>query len=137
MPDFARFSLALFTPGPLNDGRYFASERERIMQQRKLGQDGPSVGAIGLGCMSFAGVYGSTDEAGAHRTLATALDLGVTHLDTALIYGNGVSESYIGSFIRDHPNRFTIATKGGIVTQPERGASTIPRPICANSWKAR
>jgi aryl-alcohol dehydrogenase-like predicted oxidoreductase len=90
------------------------------MQQRKLGQDGPSIGAIGLGCMSFAGAYGKIEEAEAHRTLAAALDLGVTHLDTALIYGNGVSESFIGSFIKDHPNRFTIATKGGIVTQPTR-----------------
>jgi aryl-alcohol dehydrogenase-like predicted oxidoreductase len=90
------------------------------MQQRKLGTDGPSVGAIGLGCMSFAGAYGKIDEAQAHRTLAAALDLGVTHLDTAQLYGNGVSESYIGSFIKDHPNRFTIATKAGIVTKPER-----------------
>lgn len=90
------------------------------MQQRKLGRDGPEVGAIGLGCMSFAGAYGKTSEEQAHRTLAAALDLGVTHLDTALIYGNGVSESYIGSFIKDHPNRFTIATKAGIVTQPQR-----------------
>lgn len=70
--------------------------------------------------MSFAGAYGKTDEAQAHRTLAKALDLGVDHLDTALIYGGGVSENYIGSFIKDHPNRFKIATKGGIVTQPKR-----------------
>jgi aryl-alcohol dehydrogenase-like predicted oxidoreductase len=90
------------------------------MRQRKLGTDGPSVGAIGLGCMSFAGAYGKIDEAQAHRTLAAALDLGVTHLDTAQLYGNGVSESYIGSFIKDHPNRFSIATKGGIVTGPQR-----------------
>ena len=90
------------------------------MQQRKLGKDGPEVGAIGLGCMSFAGAYGKIGEAEAHRTLAAALDLGVTHLDTAVIYGGGVSESYIGSFIKDHPNRFTIATKAGIITKPER-----------------
>ena len=85
------------------------------MQLRKLGKDGPEVGAVGLGCMSFAGAYGKVEEAEAHRTLAAAIDLGVTHLDTALIYGNGVSESYIGSFIKDHRNRFTIATKAGIV----------------------
>lgn len=90
------------------------------MQQRKLGRDGPSVGAIGLGCMSFAGAYGKISEAEAHRTLEAAIDLGVTHLDTAALYGGGVSESYIGSFIKDHPNRFTIATKAGIITKPER-----------------
>ena len=90
------------------------------MQQRRLGQDGPLVGAIGLGCMSFAGAYGGTDLAASHRTLAAALDLGVTHLDTALIYGNGVSEEVIGAFLKDHPGRFTLATKGGIRTRPTR-----------------
>ena len=90
------------------------------MQQRRLGQDGPLVGAIGLGCMSFAGMYGGTDQAESHRTLSAALDLGVTHLDTALIYGNGVSEEVIGDFLKDHPGRFTLATKGGIRTAPTR-----------------
>lgn len=90
------------------------------MQQRRLGKDGPLVGAIGYGGMSFAGAYGKIDEAQAHRILEGCIELGVTHLDTAVIYGGGVSESYIGSFIKDHPNRFTIATKAGIVTKPER-----------------
>ncbi|MCQ8781783.1 aldo/keto reductase [Mangrovibrevibacter kandeliae] len=90
------------------------------MQQRTLGHGGPQVGAVGLGCMSFAGVYGGTDLAESHRTLAAALELGVTHLDTALIYGNGLSEEVIGAFIKDHPGRFSIATKGGIRTQPTR-----------------
>ncbi|MCB8840684.1 aldo/keto reductase [Aurantimonas sp. VKM B-3413] len=78
------------------------------------------VGSIGLGCMSFAGFYGATDRAVSHRTLARALELGVTHLDTALIYGAGLSEEVVGDFIKDHPGRFTIATKGGIRTQPVR-----------------
>ena len=90
------------------------------MQQRRLGQDGPLVGAVGLGCMSFAGAYGGTDVAESHRTLASALDLGVTHLDTALIYGNGVAEEVMGAFLKDHPGRFTIATKGGIRVKPTR-----------------
>lgn len=84
------------------------------MEQRQLGANGPMVGAVGLGCMSFAGFYGETDEATSHRTLATALDLGVTHLDTANVYGMGRSEEVIGSFIKDHPNKFEIASKGGI-----------------------
>ena len=90
------------------------------MQQRRLGTDGPMVGAMGLGCMSFGGVYGATDRAESHRTLAKCLEIGVTHLDTALIYGGGISEEVIGDFIKDHPGRFTIATKGGIRTQPTR-----------------
>ncbi|MEX6506903.1 aldo/keto reductase [Jiella sp. M17.18] len=97
------------------------------MQQRRLGRGGPMVGAIGLGCMSFAGVYGATDRAESHRTLAKALDLGVTHLDTALIYGGGLSEEVIGAFIKDHPGRFTIATKGGIRTQPVRSFDNSER----------
>ncbi|MAS07158.1 MAG: aldo/keto reductase [Ahrensia sp.] len=96
------------------------------MQQCKLGQNGPEVGAIGLGCMSFAGPYGKIDEAHAHRLLAASLDLGITHLDTAVLYGGGISESYIGSFIKDHPNRFTIATKAGIITKPERRFDNTP-----------
>ncbi|ADZ71658.1 aldo/keto reductase [Polymorphum gilvum] len=91
------------------------------MDQRTLGTAGPTVGAIGLGCMSFSGFYGATDEAASHRTLAAAHDLGVTHLDTALIYGQGQSEEIIGRFLKAHPGRrFSIATKGGIVLQPAR-----------------
>jgi len=88
------------------------------VQTRQLGKDGPVVGAIGLGCWSFAGAYGPTDEAESHATLARALDLGVDFLDTANVYGNGISEKTIGSFIKDHPDRFKIATKGGIHRPP-------------------
>ncbi|MEZ5873044.1 MAG: aldo/keto reductase [Nitratireductor sp.] len=91
------------------------------MQQRQLGKNGQMVGAVALGCMSFAGFYGATSEKESHQTLAAALDLGVTHLDTARIYGDGVSEEIIGSFLRNNPARFSIATKGGIRTQPTRG----------------
>jgi aryl-alcohol dehydrogenase-like predicted oxidoreductase len=96
------------------------------MQQRKLGSNGPNVGAIGLGCMSFVNFYGPTTLAESHKTLARALELGVTHLDTAKIYGDGLSEEVIGSFIKDHPNKFTIATKGGIRTAPTRGFDNSP-----------
>lgn len=91
------------------------------MQKRRLGQDGPMVGAIGLGCMSFGGMYGPTDEAESHATLKRALDLGVDHLDTAFIYGEGISETVIGSFMKANPGKFTIATKGGIIIGPPRG----------------
>lgn len=76
------------------------------------------VSAIGLGCWSFAGAYGPTDEAESHAALAAALDLGIDFLDTADVYGGGVSERTIGSFIRTNPGRFTIATKGGIRRDP-------------------
>jgi len=99
------------------------------MQQRELGRGGPKVGAIGLGCMSFAGFYGPTDEAEAHRTLAKALDLGVTHLDTARIYGMGVSESIVGSFLKQNKHHFSIATKGGIIPRPERKFDNSPEHL--------
>ncbi len=84
------------------------------MQTRQLGKDGPKVSAMGLGCWSFAGAYGPTDVTESHATLAKALDLGIDFLDTANVYGNGVSEQAIGAFIKDNPGRFKIATKGGI-----------------------
>lgn len=96
------------------------------MKQRQLGHDGPKVGAIGLGCMSFAGFYGACDETTAHETLAKSFELGVTHLDTAKIYGDGVSEQIIGRFIKDNPNKFSIATKGGIRTSPIREFDNSP-----------
>jgi aryl-alcohol dehydrogenase-like predicted oxidoreductase len=54
-----------------------------------------------------------------HRTLARALDLGINHLDTANVYGNGISEEVIGAFIKDRPHSFKIATKGGIYRTPD------------------
>jgi aryl-alcohol dehydrogenase-like predicted oxidoreductase len=96
------------------------------MQKRKLGADGPLVGAVALGCMSFGGSYGQTDEAESHRTLARALELGVDHLDTSNIYGDGRAEEVIGSFIKGRPHRFRIATKGGIKRGPPRGFDNSP-----------
>jgi aryl-alcohol dehydrogenase-like predicted oxidoreductase len=96
------------------------------MQQRQLGVAGPLVGAIGLGSMSFGGMFGVTDQAESHQTLARAIDLGVTHLDTANIYGDGRSEEVIGAFLRSNPVRFTLATKAGIVTKPVRGFDNSP-----------
>jgi aryl-alcohol dehydrogenase-like predicted oxidoreductase len=96
------------------------------MQQRKLGADGPLVGAIALGCMSFGGAYGETDEAESHRTLARALELGVTYLDTANIYGSGRAEEVIGSFLKGKKGDFRIATKAGIKVGPPRGFDNDP-----------
>ncbi len=62
------------------------------MKKRPLCANGKTVSEIGLGCMSFAGFYGPTTEEEAHKTLAAALDLGIDFLDTANVYGMGVSE---------------------------------------------
>lgn len=83
------------------------------------------VSEIGLGCWSFGGAYGPTTEAEAHDTLATALDLGVSFLDTANVYGMGQSETMIGSFLKGRQGLFTIATKGGICRDPDTGKRTF------------
>ncbi len=88
------------------------------MNKRSLGNNGLDVSALGLGCWSFAGAYGPTDEAESHQTLAKALDLGIDFLDTANVYGGGVSEQVIGSFLKSNGIKFKIATKGGIKRAP-------------------
>lgn len=81
---------------------------------------GHSVGPVGLGCMSFGGIYGATDEAESFACMQAALDLGVTHWDVAEVYGDGVSETVIGKFLRESGAQVTLATKGGIYRLPER-----------------
>ncbi len=88
------------------------------MKQRSLA--GHQVGAIGLGCMSFGGVYGATDEAESFACLQAALDLGVTHWDVAEVYGDGVSEAVMGRFLAQTGADVTLATKAGIYRKPER-----------------
>lgn len=84
------------------------------MEERWLGTLGPRVSCVGLGCMSFAGVYGPTSEDEALRLLDAALDLGVTHFDSADIYGMGLAEEILGKFLRSRRTRVTVASKGGI-----------------------
>jgi len=88
------------------------------MHKRKLGSDGTVVSAIGIGAMSFVDFYGPTDTEKSHAILSTALDLGIDHIDTSNVYGQGVSEERIGSFLaKQGPGRtelFKIATKAGI-----------------------
>lgn len=90
------------------------------MKQRQLGAGGPMVSAIGLGCMSFAGFFGATDEATSLRCLDAAHDAGINFLDTSNIYGMGVSEEVIGKWRKTTGKDAVIATKGGIVPGPPR-----------------
>lgn len=91
------------------------------MRTRRLGPGGPEVSAIGLGAMSFSGFYGPTTEAEAHRLLAALADVGIDHLDTSNVYGMGLSERWIGSFLGGRPAPFRIATKAGISRDPATG----------------
>lgn len=78
-----------------------------------LGNDGPIVGRQGLGCMGMSEFYGTTDEAQARRTLAAALDAGVTLFDTADMYGRGANERFLAPFLAAHRDDIVIATKFG------------------------
>lgn len=91
------------------------------MKRRTLLRSGKRVSAIGLGCMSISGFYGAADEAQAHNTLAAARTLGIDLLDTANVYGLGLSEEIIGRFLKRNPSNFTIATKAGIWRDREHG----------------
>lgn len=109
------------------------------MKRRQLGANGPMVSEIGLGCWSFGGSYGPTSEAESHETLSAALDLGIDFLDTANVYGMGVSEKVIGAFLKKHPAKFTIATKAGIYRDPdtnERGFNNSPEHLRAELEKS-
>ncbi len=91
------------------------------MKQRSLGKNGPLVGEVGFGAMSFASWFGPTDEAASHRALDKALEVGSTHVDTALVYGPYVSEEFIGSYLAKNPTakeKISIGTKGGIQANP-------------------
>ena len=77
------------------------------LPQRQLGADGPAVSAVGLGCMSISWGYylDPQDEAVSERTLQRAVELGVTHFDTASLYGRGHNETLVGRALRDRPRR--------------------------------
>jgi aryl-alcohol dehydrogenase-like predicted oxidoreductase len=93
------------------------------MDQRTLGSQGLSVSAEGLGCMGMSEFYGSADEAEAVATIHRALDLGVTLLDTADIYGPHTNEQLVGQAIADRRGEVVLATKFGIVRDPENPAA--------------
>lgn len=85
------------------------------MQLRKLGANGPEISALGLGCMGMSEFYGAADERESIATIHRALDLGVTFLDTADMYGRGANEELVGKAIAGQRNEVFLATKFGIV----------------------
>lgn len=93
------------------------------MLSRHLGQSGISVSAIGLGCMGLSEFYGEpTQESEAVNLLHRALDLGITHFDTAEIYGQGRNEQLLGKAFAGRWNRIVLATKFGPQRDPATGA---------------
>jgi len=102
------------------------------MKTRKLGKNGPDVSALGLGCMGMSEFYGPGDEAESIATIHRALDLGVTYLDTADVYGPFTNEELVGRAIRGTRNQVFLATKFGILRSADphyRGVSGRPEYV--------
>ena len=78
------------------------------MEQRRLGDDGPTVSVVGLGCNNFGM---RVDEPSTAKVVGTALDLGITHFDTAEMYGGGKSEEFLGRALGARRDEVVIASK--------------------------
>lgn len=90
------------------------------MQTRKLGSSGPTVSAIGLGCMGMSDLYGPADEAESIATIRAALEAGVTLLDTGDFYGMGHNELLIREALGQHGrDKVLISVKFGALRDPQ------------------
>jgi aryl-alcohol dehydrogenase-like predicted oxidoreductase len=112
------------------------------LPSRTLGRAGARVSALGLGCMGMSEFYGVRDDAESIATIHRALDLGVTLLDTADMYGPYVNEELVGRAIEGKRDRVFLATKCGILRDPTNpklrgvdGSAEYVRKSCEGSLK--
>ncbi|MEM7026051.1 MAG: aldo/keto reductase [Pseudomonadota bacterium] len=91
------------------------------MLMRKLGNHGPAVSALGLGCMGMSDFYGPADDAESVATIHAALDAGVTVLDTGDFYGSGDNEMLIAEALKGRRDKAFIQVKFGVLRDPAGG----------------
>ena len=89
-----------------------------VRSRRRLGRSGPEISAIGLGCMSLSGVYGTSDDAAGIALIHRAIELGVDHFDSSDMYGWGQNEEVLGRALQGRRDAVVIASKFGQTRRP-------------------
>jgi aryl-alcohol dehydrogenase-like predicted oxidoreductase len=101
-----------------------------MLPHRKLGKNGPSVSAIGLGCMSLSGVYGKSDDEAGIALIHHALDRGIDLLDSADLYGWGHNEQLVGRALRGRRDGVILVSKfGQVKTATGQGVDGRPEYV--------
>jgi aryl-alcohol dehydrogenase-like predicted oxidoreductase len=95
---------------------------------RKLGARGPSVSAVGLGCMSFSGTYGDANDGESEALIRHAIDSGVDHFDSSDMYGWGHNEEVVGRALAGRRDGIVLATKFGQIRRPGQSNGVNGRP---------
>jgi aryl-alcohol dehydrogenase-like predicted oxidoreductase len=93
--------------------------KDRLMDRRRLGEHGPEVSAIGLGCMGMSDFYGPADEGESIATIHAALDAGIDLIDTGDFYGMGHNEMLIGRALKGKRDKALISVKFGALRGPD------------------